>query len=178
MSLPDDTKEFQVPASDQKGHSEMLSVRVPPYMVSEIEQIFASKKFPYRTSSDVIRHAILKHLRWLRSMQPIDSPYLPMLESMIAVVREMEGQERHRKFMDDAWGVIRSLAKEGHEEKAREVIHTLLSQAEKMHDPYWSEKYRKGIVDMAVKGKLGHLVRGRATSIKPTSIPEGEAEEE
>lgn len=174
----DDSVEFNQPPSDGKGHSTMLTARIPPYMAMEMEQIFASRKFPYRTESDMVRHAIVRHLRWLRSMQPIDSPYLPMLEMMMAVVRETDEQNRCRKMLDDAWAAIRSLAKEGHESKARGLIDTLLAQAEKMRDPYWSEKYRKGIVDMVIRGKLGHLVRGRATSIRPTSMPEGEDRDE
>jgi Arc/MetJ-type ribon-helix-helix transcriptional regulator len=54
-----------VPAQDAKGHSARLWVRVPPGVERQMEILIAAKKLPYKTVSDMIRHAISRHLEFL-----------------------------------------------------------------------------------------------------------------
>lgn len=61
-----DIAEFYTKATDGRGHSDNLRVRVKPEVAGEIAATVASGRIPdYTTPQDFIRDAIVHRLRWL-----------------------------------------------------------------------------------------------------------------
>lgn len=62
--------DWLVPSHDEKGHSERENVRFTPGMMRAMQIIVEGGKTPYRTKSDLVRHAVRNHLLGLEQMQP------------------------------------------------------------------------------------------------------------
>ena len=71
--IKDPDREFRIPPSDAKGHHEHLGCKAPPALSAQIGHIVESKFFPYKTRSDVVRHAVYRHCKWLVNQAPIPS---------------------------------------------------------------------------------------------------------
>lgn len=95
--------EFYVPATDGRGHHATITLRVPPGLVRQIEEILATHKFPaYKTISDFARHAILRHVyccrRWEPGMQMTYLGGLALLQRTAA--DDLYMAETERMFVD------------------------------------------------------------------------------
>ena len=173
--MQDDSRDFQVPASDQKGHSVRKSVRISPQLDMQIDLILGSRKFPYRTEGELLRHAVMKHCRWLLSMQDDIQSLMPQIETMMEMVRMEEEQRQFSEVVEKIVKEATSLAAEGHVRKARSLVDKAMTQAGKIPDRYWREKYSREITT-----KLGHLT-SRPANLSPqemTEDREGEREDE
>ena len=59
-----------VPAANKYGHSASLSCKVLPEMAVDIAALVQSGRFPFRTTSDFMRHALDKGVKELNDMEP------------------------------------------------------------------------------------------------------------
>lgn len=59
-----------VPAANKYGHSATLSCKVLPEMAVEIQALVQSGRFPFRTNSDLMRHALDCTIRILNDQEP------------------------------------------------------------------------------------------------------------
>jgi len=75
---------FQVPASDTKGHNTKLWFRLQPGHAQMIDRVVSSRKFPYRSQGDLLRHAILRHMHFLDALAPVPS-VLAQVDAIIEV---------------------------------------------------------------------------------------------
>jgi hypothetical protein len=106
-----DPDEWLVPAQDAKGHSESLVFRVPPGMVHDLEVILQHRRFPYHTRADPIRHALLRHIKWLSLLEPkIPLQFLgalQMLQDMVTA--DLYRIEAEKVFIGMAQAIERML---------------------------------------------------------------------
>ena len=68
-----DSSVFRVPASDAKGHSISKSFRVMPVLSNAMSVMLNSRAFPYKKESELIRHALVRHIKWLESIGDVPS---------------------------------------------------------------------------------------------------------
>jgi hypothetical protein len=95
-----DPDEFRVPASDNRGQSVREWVRLMPQMESAMDIIIAQRKFPYELRSQIIRHAIGRHLAWLHRLEPsMPKTYLGAMQGIIALLQE----EEHKLVTEDVF---------------------------------------------------------------------------
>jgi secreted Zn-dependent insulinase-like peptidase len=149
-----DPKEFMIEASDLKGHNVRLSVRVPPGMAKQGDIVVQSKKFPYNSLSDLLRHAYRRHLMYLQTLAPVKS-----ILHEIDIINDILLQE---KFNQAFMSVFENMAHMvdmflGRNEKGEAVrlIRTVQDKVEEMDDGYWKERYRKEI-----DNRWGHIISG------------------
>lgn len=152
MAMKDDSKEFQIPAGDAKGHSVRKAFRMNPQMDMQIEMILGSKKFPYRTEGEFLRHAVFLHLRWIREQAEIPNSILPQIEAIVEMVRIQEGNAQFGDVIAKIVNTVEVLIKGGHKSKASELVDDVLVQVEKIKDSYWRDKYRREVIKL-----LGHV---------------------
>lgn len=96
--------EFVVPSQDERGHSSREYIRCPPGWERDMEVIIESRKFPYQTKSDLIRHAMFRHLAWLhRIADEIPKSYFSSLMIQRRVMQE-------HKFQADTEHTFKALA--------------------------------------------------------------------
>lgn len=136
-----DVAEFYTRATDGRGHSDNLRVRVKPEVSGEIGALVSSGRIPeYTTPQDFIRDAIVHRLRWLSEhaddpllaaklaetvrrtvIEETTSRYIAMIDSFEEfLTRTREVCERALKW-EDHHGVARYLADvEEYAENSRE----------------------------------------------------------
>jgi hypothetical protein len=86
-----DLDNFFIPGRDEKGASQAITFHVPPYLARLINIMVHSKRFPYVGGEDLVRHAIVRHLRWLCGIRETIKPQMvPMLEVILEANRDAE----------------------------------------------------------------------------------------
>ena len=150
-----DPREFTIPATDNKGHSERVWARITPGHDRQISVVLNSHWFPYRSRGDIVRHALQKHLAWLETLAPV-----PSISAQVDAINEIMRDEEFNREFDE---VISKLSEQvghylsmGNVGKARGLVSRVLSKVEMMPDSEWKDSYQKTISD-----RFGQLVDGK-----------------
>ncbi|MBA7694257.1 hypothetical protein ES703_102864 [subsurface metagenome] len=135
-----DISEFRISAQDKKGHSARRWFRLQPGHDSMIDEIVAKRIFPYRTASDLIRHAVKRHLDWLETLEPIPS-ITKQVDIILDLMRQEEFQRDFQTVMDklreQAWAYQRN----GSQGEAERLINDTYQKILAMPIGYWRERY-------------------------------------
>lgn len=91
-----DPEEFIVPVSDSKGHSVRGNFRCPPGWMAEVSHIVATRMFPYKDVSHVLRHALWRHLNLY--LKEKDSRLIRSMAWMGAMQKICKKSEKRREF--------------------------------------------------------------------------------
>jgi len=145
MKLPIDPyslEEFFVKPTDEKGHGDKVSARVPPDLSRLVEVIVASKKFPYKTSSDLFRDAIWR-------LAALLSPHIDSFEGTTIIARLNIMEEILKPYRAgeklvaeiDSLG-LSLLALDSLSEKKR-LVGITKENLEQVSSPYWRERALK-----------------------------------
>lgn len=139
-------EEWLVPASDRKGHDRPTTVRIMPMMADDIAILVASKKFPYRTIPDLLRHAIKRHIHFLHGLEDtvIPETHLTQLEAIGAVLNETQRMVDFSESINDVKTLVERVLKGGTEQARRQASKLVLQirgVAEQMQDPYYRQMY-------------------------------------
>ena len=115
--FPIDLTEFKTQASDSRGHSEKLNqIRVPGQIAARLSEVISSGiwKGYYVNVTDIQRHAVIRHLKWLDSISP---DYLSFwdreIELMMAFLVEEERRAQHFEMFDKLDALIQSHVRRG-----------------------------------------------------------------
>src|SRR5678815_3573168 len=65
--LPTTAREYLIAAADSKGHSQRLYCRVPPMVGRLVQQVYESRRFPFRTMGDLVRWCVVNNCKRLAS---------------------------------------------------------------------------------------------------------------
>ena len=65
----DQLDSFIVPARDEKGGTIVVHVSLTPFMERQLKIAVASRRFPYLSVGDFVRHACVRHLYWLMDIR-------------------------------------------------------------------------------------------------------------
>jgi hypothetical protein len=159
MSMSDENEVngdgFNVPASDAKGHSERLWVRCQPQVLGQIERVMSSKVFPYRTRGDLIRHALIRHLKWLDSQEGVR---IKSVMAEVDVINEILREEQSKRETEDVVNrmsdTVSMFLSRGASQEAKRLVVTVLNQINNMPEGYWRESCRQ-----AVYSRYGYLLK-------------------
>ncbi len=161
-----DPNEFRVAATDNKGHTVRVFFRAQPGHAHELEVIKASKKFPYRTKGDILRHAFVRHLRWLHNLAPIPS-VLAEVDAILEIAREEEFAADFQLVFEKAGDVVARHLGRGSIGEARRFVLKVMEHIDRMPPGYWRDRYKKeaqekwgGILAAAPKPSLASFVGG------------------
>lgn len=150
---------FYTRATDGKGHSELVHVKLPPHVASALAAIVQSRAVPeYRTTQDLIRDAVVHRLHYLRSSgaaEGIDS-IVRFEESARKTLWHQERMKALEEIVTQAASTARELATSGPQgkEEARKMIQDLYAQILEIKDsPFWRDRYLSEL-----KSRLGPLM--------------------
>jgi len=151
--------EFKQPSSDTKGHSERLSqTRVHPSTARQVGEIIQSSIWPYKTTTDFIRHAIYRHIKWLDSIGPIQ-----FHDTAVDAVRDiLREEDEHRTFLDSMEKLKSEIdfhVSNGRDEHAKKILARIQSHISLMPD----EESWKAIYQKELDEKFGHLLEEMPT---------------
>lgn len=135
---------FLISATDDKGHGVKVYFRSPPSLLQQIENMLASRCFPYRNKGELIRHALVRHMYYLRS---ISSSPIPSVMEQTEIIMEMCRQEdfasSFRQTLAKVAETVNAFMAQGDTGQARKMVLRVQRQINQMPEGYWRDKYLK-----------------------------------
>lgn len=144
--------DFQIPASDTKGHSARHWFRCIPAMARQVEQIIQSRAFPYRTKGDLLRHALHRHMRWLNTISPVQT-VSGQVDTILEIMRDEEMNSDFSLVFNKVDERINNHLSMGENKEASRLILVIQSHINSMPEGFWKNKYKA-----RVASKYGRLI--------------------
>lgn len=148
-----DLQEFLVDSSDSKGHSTPLGTRCTYGQVRSVQELLATKKFPYKTTSDLLRHALYRHIEWLCKLEPEIKINLSYLQIANDIARTSQMHLEFLATIRTVGSMVDQLIREGMRVEARSMVREIISTLE---DHPSTESWKKMLIKEIKKG-FGHL---------------------
>jgi len=148
-----DLQEFIVASSDTKGHSTPIGTRCTYGQVRSVQELLATKKFPYKTTSDLLRHALYRHIVWLSELEPEINISLAYMQIANDIART---NQMHLEFLATIRSVesmVDQLIREGMKVEARAMVREIISKLEEHPS---TESWKKKLIE-EIKKSFGHL---------------------
>lgn len=139
-------KSFIVPATDNRGHSAPIQARCNPSYVRRIDKVLRSNKFPYLTKSDVFRHALDRHLKWLEEIEPDLELDLKSIDLVNDMIREKQEQLKFTESLDTLQETVAGYERKGAWKDAREFIRKILKKVDEMEDEYLPRWFKQEVL--------------------------------
>jgi hypothetical protein len=139
-----DPASFRVPAKDGKGHDERIWVRIQPGHIQAMEAFVQSRKFPYRSIPELVRHAIFRHLHWLNNLGPVRS-VTGAVDAILALLREDEFMAEFKQVLETMDARVYLHLNQGETNQARRIVLETLRHVKDMPEGFWKDKYVKTI---------------------------------
>ena len=137
-----DINEFLCAGQDDRGNSMRLFFRCPPLMERDLEVLRDSKRFPYRTVSDIVRHAVYRHIHWLHALErEIPQHFMSGLDGVMEVTRDHEmraGMESTFQKLDQMIDAALAVADTM---EALRLMTTARNKIVKLPDTRWKKRW-------------------------------------
>ncbi len=138
-------QEFLVPSSDTKGHSEKLTLRVQPGLARQAD-LAIHRGFPYRTTADLIRHALVRHLHWLETVDPTMPSVMRQVDALMEVMRDQELLNEQEEVLGALHTKIESALRVGDTVMSTRLLQLAASTVDAMPPGSWRESYRQKLI--------------------------------
>ena len=91
-----DLDQFVVPGRDEHGGHQSVTFNATPALVHEIDVAVRSNLFPYINREALVRHALVRHLRWLGEIrhESLGQHIAPAIEGIIERCFEVQMQKK------------------------------------------------------------------------------------
>jgi len=145
---------FHIKSVDAKGHSTRMQFRCPNQFPAQVDEIIQAKKFPYRSSGELVRHALINHFKWMQDVEP-GSFYTNLAQAEV-IRRIMYDDDLASKFQENLDGLAARVAYfigRGARGQAVRVVLDVQKALEEMPAGYWKDEYAKELRD-----KYGELM--------------------
>lgn len=133
-------EDFRVSGTDQKGHSERTTVRIQPGHVLQLNTTLKSRVWPYRTGGDIIRHALVRHFRWLETLAPIPS-VTAQVDAVGDLLRDEEFQADFEALFERLSTRVGAHMSAGHMNQASSLLMDVKRDLERMPPGDWRDRY-------------------------------------
>lgn len=140
--LDDDGRTWMHPSTDTKGHSIKLQFRSPAAIGRQIELCLNSKFFPYRSSSDLIRHAVYRHLQWLTTNAKHVPSVMAQVDAMLEVTRDDAMFLEQKTVLSQLQEQCQRHLGLGDGESAKRVISIAVANINTLPPGSWRDSYR------------------------------------
>lgn len=138
----DELDTFIVPARDEKGITQSVSFRIPPYMERAIEIVLRSGRFPYLNLGSFFRHAGVRHVRFLTEIRAsIPQHLLPSIETILEICRDNEMRIRVEEAFETITRQITSHRQRGDMMEALRLMSVVKNRIEKVHPSSWQRRF-------------------------------------
>jgi len=140
MEERDLDREFRVPASDHRGHNERFQFKAPSAMLRQLDVIVRHSGLPYRFPAEVVRHALLRHFKWVEGVSP--SPSVShQLSAMMEIIQDEEFAAEFVVMFNKAQERVLVRMNEGDANGARSFLRRIGQHIDDMPDGEWKAKY-------------------------------------
>lgn len=163
--VPEDERQFLIPASDAKGHSERVYCRVQPAVLRLLEEVVGSRKYPFRTRGDALRYCVVSGLKKLAARKSGVPSVIAQAEVVLDILRDDEFQHQFATVFDRLREVVERYQSAGAHGEARRVVTQARANFDAMPDGYWKDRYLKELID-----KYGLLLDGKTDNTAPMRL--------
>ncbi len=132
---------FVTPSQDTKGHSAKFWFRAPEGLEAQVGIIMAARRFPYKTASDLYRHALVRHLQWLSTLEPEMKSVMSQVQVVLNLMREEQFNLEYQGVFEEVSRTVSRYLAGGHEVEARRVVERCQSEFEAMPEGFWRDQY-------------------------------------
>ena len=148
-------EEFRIPSTNPHDHSSRIQCRVQPGHARQIDTILSSKLFPYREKSDLLRHAIYRHLVWLESLLPEGAvpSVVRQVDAIVEILREEEYYRDFSKIFEDLAEQVNRYQTAKQLGRAQSLIARVMAKVNQMPDSTWKDEYQTEL-----QQRFGHLL--------------------
>lgn len=134
--------EFVVPAQDDRGHSTRETIRISNELERDIDVIVQSRKFPYKTRGDLLRHAVVRHLEWLHVLEPGFPKHLLTAHlSQMDLLREEEMRVTSQAVFKRLHDQVEAYLASGEPGEARRIAATIKARLAGVADSAWRRRF-------------------------------------
>lgn len=150
-----DLDTFIVPARDSKGFSEPFHLSLPPIVLRHVDHIIRSHRFPYLRRGDLVRHAIVRHIRWLISIrESIPRHMLIALEAMMEDCRESEQRIRVQEALARIEERVKFHLEQGDTGEALRLLSVMRARVDESFTDYWGKEVKRTLDEKFFKPYL------------------------
>lgn len=98
----DELDNFIIPGRDEHGGHQTITVSCPPLLVHQIDVAVRTGLFPYINREALVRHAMVRQLRWLQSIRPetMEQHLSPTIEALLQRCFESQMQKKVKAAFD------------------------------------------------------------------------------
>jgi len=140
-------EEWMIPARDTNGFSNRTYFRLSPAMERAMSVVIQNKSFPYRTTSDLIRHALYRHLGFLHKLEPtMPKHYYGALDAIAEVVRDDEHRTEMESVFDTLGKRIEHHLNIGDLGEAYRLAALVKSRIAVLEPSAWKDRYQNKFV--------------------------------
>lgn len=150
-----DPEEFIISSTDSKGHNEKFWFRAPGGLDRQIQIVMAAHKFPYKTPSDLLRHALVRHLHWLTTLEPDICSVMGQVQVVIDICREEQYQQDFNEVFDAVGSTIQRYLSGGHTGEALRTVARCRDTFMDMPEGFWRDQYMNELMK-----RFGYLLEG------------------
>lgn len=136
--------EFIIPAQDEKGHSSRTTVRVAAELERDIDIIIQSRTFPYKTSGDLLRHGIVRHIEFLHRLEKgfpkhLLSAHMAQMDLLREEEMKLAGHLVFKALQEKVEGYLAT----GEPGEARRVAAAILARLAGVPDSAWRRRFER-----------------------------------
>lgn len=147
-------RHYLVPIKDSHGHAERVNLRVLPLYITRLNKILESKKFPFRSTNDVVRYAIDRVCTALETRAGLPTSTYRQIEAMKRVLIHSEEQLQFLTTFDDLQQHVQELTARGAYEAAVKDVADYKHHIDAMEEGYWKRRYTHELTT-----RFGHVLR-------------------
>ncbi len=136
-------------------------------MAGEATSIIEKRYFNYRTVSHLYRHAVRRHLKWLREESPKLRSRVSWAEEAITIIQTGERVIECQAITGYLAKTVPMLQEAGEEEEARQMVLAVINLISDGDAP---QTIKRRYLKLIIK-RHGHLLQG-GTSGKPSQFEE------
>jgi hypothetical protein len=134
--------DFHCPARDEKGAHQQITFSVPPFMVRQIDIILHSRRFPYATAADLLRHALKRHIDWTAAIRAtIPTHITSAMESLLAICRDEEIRIKMEEIFSRAEKLAQYYFDKGEHNEAIRLLNTIKQQITDVPAGMWRNEF-------------------------------------
>jgi len=148
-----DRSDFVIPANDDNGHSVPLHFRCSQAYLRRVAVATNCPKFPYKTHSDLLRHALHRHLEFLDEIESEFDGNISDLDAVNEIINAENESIAFAKTFDSLSRSAEKLSDRGEQGQAKKLVLKVLRKVEKMTPGYWKDSHIK-----ALKSKFKHFL--------------------
>lgn len=175
--------DYIVPGADNRGRSDSVTFRALPGYTRLMEEMLSERKFPFRTSGDILRWCFAYGLEHLTKVEPPATSLMAYVTSQVRKLRDEMYQFEQLQDVELLEEVVKHHLKIGTDANkihALGLVVSAITEATKIKDSVW----RKNLVN-ELQTKFDHVLKMKddvaqmikVVSIHPTDYSEGDEDE-